>query len=212
MRRVVVGVLIFVLSGPVLAADSSLALVPDANRASLEILPGRQGYAFEQPEILVRQRLFGLAHGVSLLAAACLDLPGHSAPIQDAYARWHAKQAKAIETLVLDLARYYFGSRADRSGWRDLVRALNLNDSIQGSLGQVSLQEACASLPAAMARPRYQLDKLLALSGMPSRAAAQTAEVDAAVSPAAAKPAGILPAFSCCAVDSPAPSQPEPEQ
>ncbi|MCF8197972.1 MAG: hypothetical protein K9J42_04350 [Sulfuritalea sp.] len=180
MRRFVFGILFFALLGSALAADSSAAIVPDEKHAALKILPGRQGYAFEQPEIMIRQRLFGLAHGVSLLAAACLDLPEHSGSAQDAYASWHAKQAQAIKTLVTDLARYYFGSRADESRWQDLVRALNLKDSIQASLGQVSLQEACASLPAAIVRPRYQLDKLLALSAAPQPATAPAAE---AVSP-----------------------------
>ncbi len=172
MRRIVVGILFVAFLGPALAADTPETVVQPEKQAVLEILPGRQGYAFEQPEILIRQRLFGLAHGVSLLAAACLDLPEHSGPIQDAYASWHTKQAKAIETLVLDLARYYFGSRADKSGWQDLVRALNLKDGIQASLGQISLQDACASLPAAIVRPRYQLDKLLALSDATQPAAA----------------------------------------
>jgi hypothetical protein len=49
------------------------------------------------------------------------------------------KQAAAIETLVLDLARHYFGARAAEAQWQDLARALNLNDSIQPALGEVSL-------------------------------------------------------------------------
>lgn len=185
MKHVVLGFLLVALFGPAFAADSSVTSVPDEKQAALAILPGRQGYAFEQPGILIRQRLFGLAHGVSLLAAACLDLPEHSGLVQDAYASWHAKQAKAIETLVHDLARYYFGSSADRSGWQDLARALNLKDSIQASLGQISLQDACASLPAAIARPRYQLDKLLALGVVPQPAGGTTtiAPASAAVSP-----------------------------
>jgi len=71
---------------------------PAVASPALNVLPGREGYAFGKPEILVRQRLFGLAHGVSLLAAACLDLPEQSASIQNAYAAWHAQHAQAIET------------------------------------------------------------------------------------------------------------------
>lgn len=131
-------------------------------RTVLEVPPERLGYAFDQPQVLIRQRLFGLAHGLSLLAAACLDLPEHSTAIQDAYAGWHAGQAAAIETLVKDLARHYFGERAAEADWRDLARALGLHDSIHPSLGQVALADACASLPAAIGQPRYQLDRLLA--------------------------------------------------
>ena len=61
-----------------------------------------------------------------------------------------------------DLATYYFGPRANEAQWFDLVRALNLPDSIQPALGEVTLHAACASLTEAIPRPRYALDKLLA--------------------------------------------------
>ncbi len=126
------------------------------------LVPLHGGYAFDQPEILIRQRLFGLAHGLSLLAAACLDLPAHSVAIQDAYAAWHARQGKTIEVIVHDLADYYFGPRAGEAQWPDLSRALNLADNIHSAMGEVTLHAACATLPAAISRPRYALDKLLA--------------------------------------------------
>ncbi|MDP2809921.1 MAG: hypothetical protein Q8O34_07195 [Rhodocyclaceae bacterium] len=161
MKRFVASVLFAVLLGSAQAEDAPQAATPAEAQPALEVLPKRLGYAFEQPEILIRQRLFGLAHGLSLLAAACLDLPEHSQPIQDAYAAWHARQGKTIETLVHELARYYFGPREAEAQWQDLARALNLNDSIQPALGKVGLHAACASLPAAISRPRYALDKLL---------------------------------------------------
>jgi hypothetical protein len=129
---------------------------------ALEVKPENRGYAADQPEIFIRQRLFGRAHGLSLLTAACLDLPAYSTAVQDAYAAWYAKQAKTLETIVHDLAVYYFGPRANQAHWFELVRALNLPDSIQPALGEVTLHSACASLPEAIPRPRYALDKLLA--------------------------------------------------
>lgn len=156
---------------------------------ALQAMPTRLGYAFEQPEILLRQRLFGLAHGLSLLAAACLDLPEHSEPIQDAYAAWHARQATTIEALVRDLSRYYFGQRAAEAQWQDLARALNLGDSIQPALGDVSLHDACASLPEAITRPRYELDKLLAEADAPAvKAAAKESAPVAVTSPGSGIP------------------------
>jgi hypothetical protein len=88
-------------------------------------------------------------------------MPEHSGPVQDAYAIWHAKQRKTIEALVRDLSVYYFGPRANEAQWPDLVRALKLPDSIQPALRDVSLTEACATLPEAMVRPRYALDQIL---------------------------------------------------
>ena len=170
------------LLNPAQAEDALPAGTAPAGGAA-QLLPLHRGYAFDQPEILIRQRLFGLAHGLSMLAAACLDLPEHSAPIQDAYAAWHARQAGAIRALVLDLAAYYFGARADEAGWPDLARALNLKDSIQPSLGAVSLPDACASLPAAIQHPRYQLAGLLAEAAAPAAGNAATVAVPLAPTP-----------------------------
>ena len=129
---------------------------------ALEVKPERRGYAADHPAILLRQRLFGRAHGLSLLAAACLDLPAYSKVVQDAYAAWHAKQARTIETIVYELASYYFGPRANEAQWFDIAYALNLPDSIQPALGELTLHAACASLPEAIPRSRCALDKLLA--------------------------------------------------
>lgn len=134
---------------------------PAAAPPALSALPGREGYAFGKLEILVRQRLFGLAHGVSLLAAACLDLPEQSLAIQQAYASWHAQHAQAIETIVHDLASYYFGEQAPAAQWLDLVHALKLKDNIGAALGEFELSAACATLTQALAGPRYDLTALL---------------------------------------------------
>lgn len=161
VRRVFICVLCAALLGSAKAEDAPQAITPAQARPALEVRPEKLGYAVDQPEILVRQRLFGLAHGLSLLAAACIDLPAHSKPVEEAYAAWQAKQGKAIETIVHDLARYYFGLRADEARWPDLSRALNLADSIQPALSEVTLQAACASLPEAISRPRYELNRML---------------------------------------------------
>lgn len=162
MKCLVAGILCAALLGSAQAEDAPPGNAPAAaDPPALKADPTRLGYAVDQPEILIRQRLFGRAHGLSLLAAACLDLPEYSLPIQDAYAAWHAKQRQAIETIVHDLARYYFGARAGEAEWPDLSRALNLPDSIEPALGEITLHAACASLPAAIARPRYELDRML---------------------------------------------------
>jgi hypothetical protein len=162
VKRFCAGLLCAALLGLAQAEDAATTDAPSAaTPPALEVNPRRLGYAVDQPEILIRQRLFGLAHGMSLLAAACLDMPAHSKPIQDAYAAWHEKQGKTIEIIVHDLADYYFGSRAAEAQWQDLSRALNLKDSIEPALGDITLHAACASLPAAIIRPRYELDRML---------------------------------------------------
>ena len=158
MKHIFASVLLAALLGSAQAEDAPQIVTPATPgeaQPALEVPVQRLGYAFEQPEILIRQRLFGLAHGLSLLAAACLDLPAYSGPIQDAYAAWHAKQGKTIEAIVHDLARYYFGPRAGEARWPDLSRALNLNDRIEPALSEITLHAACASLPEAIGRSRY---------------------------------------------------------
>ena len=125
-------------------------------------MSGRKGYAVGQPDILLRQRLFGRIHGLSLLTATCVGLPAYSVAVRNAYAAWYEKQAKTIETIVRDLNAYYFGPRAGEVRWSDLTRAMNLPESIEPALGEVTLHAACASLPEAIPRPRYELDKFLA--------------------------------------------------
>jgi hypothetical protein len=161
VKRFFASILLATLLGSAQADDAPQVATPAEAQPILEVPQNRLGYAFEKPEILIRQRLFGLAHGISLLAAACLDLPAHSKPIQDAYAAWHAKQGKAIETIVRDLADYYFGARASEARWPDVSRALNLGNDIQPALNDLTLHAACASLPEAIGRPRYELDRML---------------------------------------------------
>ena len=163
MKRVAVWLLLASLVAPAAAQDAAGAT--EAGTPVVAALrPLHKGYAFEQPEILVRQRLFGLAHGLSLLAAACLDVAEQSGSAQEAYAAWHVKQAETISTVVSDLARYYFGDRAGDAAWTDISRALALKEDIREALGDVRLEEACATLPTAIVRPRYEFDKLLAES------------------------------------------------
>jgi hypothetical protein len=186
VRPIFAGLLCLALLGPARAEDTPPTNAPTAPSV-LVADPQRQGYAMNQPEILIRQRLFGLAHGLSLLAAACLDLPAHSKPIQDAYAAWHAKQSKTIEAIVHDLAGYYFGPRAGEAQWPDLSRALNLKDSIEPALGDITLHAACASLPAAIARPRYELDRMLT-EGLESDGKEAAASTEPAQAPKSGSP------------------------
>ena len=168
MVRVLVFAVCAMLVPAAYAADAASAHVKsESEPVPLAVQSGRQGYAHDNPQILLRQRLFGLAHGVSILAAACLDLPEYSVAIQDAYASWHERQAESIELLVKELSRHYFGNRAGEAQWQDVSRALGLKDSILPSLGTVTIDAACASLPQALVLPRYDFAKLLADAAEP---------------------------------------------
>jgi hypothetical protein len=128
------------------------------------LVPQHVGYTFEQPEILLRQRIFGLAHGVHLLVSSCLDKSEHAAATQQAYDTWYAQQHEAITTVRTALAEHYFGTAAARADWQDIARVLGLKETVYPSLGAVSLQEACATLPQALTQARYDFTAQLELA------------------------------------------------
>nr|AMK59233.1 Na+/H+ antiporter NhaD [uncultured bacterium UPO46] len=167
----------------------------------LKPLPGRLGYAFNKPDILLRQRLFGLAHGVSLLAAGCLDLSEHTVAVQHAYADWHARHAQALEAIVGDLATHYFGAQAGAAQWPDLVQALGLKQDIRLALGGFELSVACATLVAAIAKPRYDLTTLLR-----EEPATALATIDGLPPPATASEKTAAPATAVAPQTTPAPT------
>ncbi|MFN3883620.1 MAG: hypothetical protein ACK4Q4_02540 [Rhodocyclaceae bacterium] len=140
-------VLPWLLVAPVFADEPSAVME--------SLVPVRHGYAFDQPDILLRQRLFGLAHGVHLLLSACLDKDENAAAVQRAYDEWHAAQEPAIEAVRAALAEHHFGARAASAGWQDIARVLGLKETIYPALGTVSLTEACATFPEALGRPAY---------------------------------------------------------
>jgi len=119
------------------------------------MIPVRHGYAFDRPELLQQQRIFGLAHGVHLLLSACHDKNENADAAQRAYASWHERQREAIGAVRAALAAHHFGAQAGQAQWQDVARALGLRETVYPSLGAISLQEACATLPAALAQERY---------------------------------------------------------
>lgn len=115
--------------------------------------PGRSGYAFDKPRILLQQRLFGLYHGVTLLAQACKGRDEAAA----AYRSWRERQEGAIATARIDLGRHYFGGFAEEATDGQLVQAIGLKRSLEPEPGGEQLDAACATLPEALTKFRYDL-------------------------------------------------------
>ncbi len=133
------------------ASDTLPPLKPD---------PQRLGYAFDRPAILAQQTLFGVAHGVTLLARACALVPSQSAPSQAAYQVWWAKNGSWAEQAERDLARYYFHDRSPEAARLALVKALQLKTELGFATDSPALAAACATLPQALEKPRYDLERL----------------------------------------------------
>ena len=149
---------------------------------SVPLVPLHQGYAVDNPRVLVQQRLFGLAHGVTLLAVTCMREPGYRETLTPVYAKWQERQETAIAASHRDLARYYFRDRAAEATAPDIAHALKLKDSLSFKPGSKELRAACDSFAEALHKPRYDLGQQylwLSLAWRLSEATATEARVEA---------------------------------
>lgn len=139
-----------------LVCATVLPLAALAEEPTPQAVPARDGYAFDYPRTLAQQRLFGIAHGVSLLAAACLDVPATSEALQNAYAAWRSRQQSAIAEAVVGLGAYYRGDDAP-ADWQWLAKRMGLAEELAYPPESAELRDACATLPQALTKPRYDL-------------------------------------------------------
>ncbi len=140
------------------AVAEELPVPPVPAIAGLTPAPHRLGYAFDRPQILLRQRLFGIAHGAAMLGAACLESTDHLAT--STYEDWRQGQAVTIDRIRNDLARWYFGTRAAEAGWSDVARAIGLREQLDPRPA-AELADACRTLPEALSNPRYDFATLI---------------------------------------------------
>ncbi len=153
---------------PVLLLVAAIAQAEEATSTGDLLVPVRSGYVFENPDLLLRQSVFGLAHGVHLLLSACLDKNENAAAALEAYAAWHATQEKVLDDVRGTLAVHHFGVQAERAQWQDIARVLGLKETIYPSLGGIGLTEACATLPQALAQPHYDFNAQFDLANDPA--------------------------------------------
>lgn len=147
---------LFVLFWTLLAALPLFAETP-RQVPLVPLVPLHQGYAVDNPRVLAQQRLFGLAHGVALLAATCVRETGYRETLTLTYADWQERQEAAIAASHRDLARHYFRDRALEASRPDISRALGLMDRLSFKPGSKELYAACDSFVEALKKPRYDL-------------------------------------------------------
>lgn len=148
------------------AAPSLIPPSMSASRLPRAVLPEHNGYAFDEPPILLRQRLIGLAHGLRLLGRVCLFSPAHSVAAEHAYAEWYGRQGSAIERMSADLERWYFGTQTELDPalrLRDVIRALGLRSDLR-EMTDTERDAACATFPLAISSERYDFVRLLQLT------------------------------------------------
>ena len=142
---------------------------------SVPLVPLHHGYAFDNPRVLTQQRLFGLAHGVALLAATCVREPAYRETLTPAYAEWQERQEATIAASYRDLARYYFRDRALEATQPDIARALGLNGRLSLKQGSKDMHAACDTLAEALRKLRLDLRSQYRLLFFAARLDAATA-------------------------------------
>lgn len=150
------------------------AAAAGAQQLQPPVAPARSGYAFDYPRILAQQRLFGIAHGVELLATACRDVPDAATAAEAAYALWRVRQEPMIATARTDLSRYYFGN--DAANPQAVAEKMSLKETLDLEPQAEELKSACLSLPEALQQPRYDLAERFRLEELMAQtvAAAET--------------------------------------
>jgi hypothetical protein len=109
------------------------------------------GYAFDSPELLADQYLWGIAHGARLLGLACAQ--AGDAAAYAAWQAWNEREMPEIAASAGRLGRHYY-QRADAAA-AEIAAALHLKPALD--IAPERLEPACATLAAALARPRYDL-------------------------------------------------------
>jgi hypothetical protein len=150
------------------------------------------GYEFGKPRLLTQQLIWGLAHGVKLLAETCRGQEVGQA-VASAYADWLERYKLRIQGAARDLSRHYFG--------QDAVAAEALNAALhlkaQLDLPPDDLAPACSSAVQAIEAPRHDLDLFYALrrdAARVERAEAVRSRVAACLDKLAAEPAAHVAA------------------
>ncbi len=108
-------------------------------------------YAFDDPELLVTQRTFGIGNAVSVLGDACMDDPAAAA----SYMQWRLDNLDTLRSMTTRLAQYYRIQAPLADQQKSVAEAMHLTTQL--SLSESALEEACASLPETLALPWMNL-------------------------------------------------------
>lgn len=113
--------------------------------------PRSHAYAFDQPELLATQRVFGVGNAVTLLGEACIE----DAKAADSYAEWGERNQATLSDMTVVLAAHYRLFEPSGDLQQRVAEAMHLNTKL--TLSNSALTEACASLPATLAQPTMDL-------------------------------------------------------
>jgi hypothetical protein len=115
--------------------------------------PRPHAYAFDQPEMLATQRVFGIGNAVTLLGEVCAD----DAAAAAGYAQWLVVNGETLKQITHRLADYYRLPNTPQDLQQRVAAAMHLKSQL--SLSDDVKADACASLPDTLALPSMNLSK-----------------------------------------------------
>lgn len=110
-------------------------------------------YAFDNPELVSTQRVFGVGNATTLLGQACTDFPEAVA----SYADW-LQRNQATLTAMTDTLAIHYRIPVTAEGLQALVaKAMKLKTALD--LSAATLDEVCPNLPETLALPSLDLQQ-----------------------------------------------------
>lgn len=110
-------------------------------------------YAFDNPELVSTQRVFGVGNATTLLGQACADFPEAAA----SYADWLERNQATLTAMTDALAIHYRIPLATDDLQSRVATAMHLKTTID--LSSATRDEVCPTLPETLALPHLDLQQ-----------------------------------------------------
>ena len=110
-------------------------------------------YAFDNPELVSTQRVFGVGNATTLLGKACADFPEAS----KSFATWLQSNQSTLTAMTDTLAIHYRIPLDTERLQARVAEAMRLKTSLD--LSQATLDEVCPNLPETLALPNMNLQQ-----------------------------------------------------
>ena len=110
-------------------------------------------YAFDNPELVSTQRVFGTGNATMLLGQACAGFPEAAA----SYAEWLQRNQTTLTTMTDALAVHYRIPVTEDGLQARVAKVMQLKTSLD--LSSATLDEVCPNLPETLALPNMDLQQ-----------------------------------------------------
>lgn len=135
-------------AGLVLCSWSIMAAAQDGSQAQRP-----HAYAFDNPELVSTQRVFGVGNATTLLGQACADFPEAAASYMD----WLQRNQATLTAMTDMLAIHYRIPVTSEDLQAHVAKAMQLKTALD--LSSEKLDEVCPNLPETLALPSLDLQQ-----------------------------------------------------